>query len=215
MYLLLARLQTTQDLLSEATGCSLSLMDSDMRDITIPSGVPLLCFQDIQYNNNCKMEMASLLEKSNSKEEPVIYCCYKGLYSVIFRTNFELGKSRPFVIAGRTSDKNLLDKHCPLIVSIYSLPVVVDEEKGIQRDTSAEGEKLFYEIGALEGLTPQEIRVFNLIILGFSNKDIAERLFISVSTVKTHVSNILSKLKLSNRTDVIFFAVEKGLVKRK
>lgn len=55
-------------------------------------------------------------------------------------------------------------------------------------------------------LSKREIDVYNKIILGFSNKKIAEELFISQSTVKKHVSNILYKLGYNQRTEIIINA---------
>jgi len=52
-------------------------------------------------------------------------------------------------------------------------------------------------------LSKQEINVKQLILEGKSNKDIAENLFISLSTVKTHITNIYSKLNVSNRAELI------------
>ena len=54
-------------------------------------------------------------------------------------------------------------------------------------------------------LTPQEQNVFELMHKKHSNKSIAEQLFISVSTVKTHINNIYSKLNISSRKDVDSF----------
>ena len=59
-------------------------------------------------------------------------------------------------------------------------------------------------------LTPAEERVFWEVIQGFTNKQISERLFISPRTVQTHLSNILNKLNLENRTQLVRFAFEKG-----
>ena len=59
-------------------------------------------------------------------------------------------------------------------------------------------------------LTPAEARVFWEVIQGFKNKEIAERLFISPRTVQTHLSHILSKLKLENRAQLVRFAFENG-----
>ncbi len=59
-------------------------------------------------------------------------------------------------------------------------------------------------------LTPAEARVFWEVIQGFTNKEIAERLFISPRTVQTHLSHILSKLKLENRAQLVRFAFENG-----
>lgn len=59
-------------------------------------------------------------------------------------------------------------------------------------------------------LTPAEQRVFWEVIQGFTNKQISDRLFISPRTVQTHLSNILSKLDLENRSQLVRFAFERG-----
>lgn len=61
-------------------------------------------------------------------------------------------------------------------------------------------------------LTEREIEVLRLVARGVSNPDIAEKLFISVNTVKTHLRNILDKLQLENRTQAATYAVQKGLI---
>lgn len=62
-------------------------------------------------------------------------------------------------------------------------------------------------------LTPAEERVFWETIQGFTNKQISERLFISPRTVQTHLSKILNKLNLDNRTQLVRFAYEQGYEK--
>ena len=52
-------------------------------------------------------------------------------------------------------------------------------------------------------LSQQETKVKKMILEGKSNKEIAEELFISLSTVKTHITNIYQKLNISNRRDLI------------
>lgn len=59
-------------------------------------------------------------------------------------------------------------------------------------------------------LTPAEERVFWEVIRGLTNKQISEHLFISPRTVQTHLSNILAKLNLENRTQLVRFAYEQG-----
>ncbi len=59
-------------------------------------------------------------------------------------------------------------------------------------------------------LTPAEERVFWEVIQGFTNKQISDRLFISPRTVQSHLSNILSKLNLENRAQLVRFAYEQG-----
>ena len=53
------------------------------------------------------------------------------------------------------------------------------------------------------GISKREFEVLELIAEGLSNQDIADRLFVSTSTVKTHVSNVLAKLDASRRTEAI------------
>ena len=63
-----------------------------------------------------------------------------------------------------------------------------------------------------EPLTERELTVLRLVASGASNSEIAEKLYISVNTVKTHLRNILQKLKLENRTQAATYAVQHGLV---
>jgi two-component system, NarL family, response regulator LiaR len=62
-----------------------------------------------------------------------------------------------------------------------------------------------------EHLTDRELDVIRLIARGRSNKEIAQDLVLSEKTVKTHVSNILQKLHLSDRTQAALYAVRQGI----
>ncbi len=59
-------------------------------------------------------------------------------------------------------------------------------------------------------LTPAEEKVFWEVIQGYTNKQIGDHLFVSPRTVQTHLSNILSKLQLENRSQLVRFAFEQG-----
>jgi NarL family two-component system response regulator LiaR len=64
----------------------------------------------------------------------------------------------------------------------------------------------------IEPLTEREIEVLQLIARGLTNEQLGKKLFISEATVRTHVSHILGKLGLGNRTQAALWALRKGIV---
>lgn len=64
------------------------------------------------------------------------------------------------------------------------------------------------------GLTQRELEIINYIASGRTNKEIADELFISEKTVKNHVSSILRKMALDDRTQVAIYAYKQGMIPR-
>jgi two-component system, NarL family, response regulator LiaR len=80
--------------------------------------------------------------------------------------------------------------------------------KLMEQLASSANSSLFIKTG---GLTERELEVIRLVAQGRNNIEIAHVLVISEKTVKTHISNILSKLHLDDRTQLAIFAIKNGL----
>ena len=75
------------------------------------------------------------------------------------------------------------------------------------------GAKLAAETGeTTDGLSDRELEILRLIALGHTNTEIAEQLFLSVRTVESHRAHIQQKLKISKRSDLVRYALERGLL---
>jgi DNA-binding NarL/FixJ family response regulator len=81
--------------------------------------------------------------------------------------------------------------------------------KGIRFNQSAEAKRI---IAVREDLTQREKEILTLIIKGHSNQEIADQLFISIPTVKTHRSNILAKCDVKNTASLVRFVMENDLL---
>ena len=66
----------------------------------------------------------------------------------------------------------------------------------------------------MDSLTKREGQVLQLVAQGLSNRETADRLFVSERTAITHVSNVVTKLKLASRTQAALWAVRQGLALR-
>jgi DNA-binding NarL/FixJ family response regulator len=68
------------------------------------------------------------------------------------------------------------------------------------------------DVPVIEDLTDKERQILKLLAGGFSNKEIANSIFLAEGTVKNHVSNILSKLNTRDRTRAVLIALNQGLI---
>ena len=68
------------------------------------------------------------------------------------------------------------------------------------------------EVDPYDTLTNREKEILHLIAEGFTNQEIAERLYISPRTAELHRSNVLNKLSLKNQVDLVRFAIKRGIL---
>ncbi len=120
-----------------------------------------------------------------------------------------------YIMKGTSSDDLInaitaVSQHCAWIdakiakVVLSSLSDDVSKEENKKNDINKANEKY--------GLTKKELEVLSLIVDGYSNQEISEKLVVSISTTKAHVHNILQKLYLKDRTKAAIVALKEGLV---
>ena len=93
-----------------------------------------------------------------------------------------------------------------LVTKVFQQLQRRDEAKHASAAASQHG-----RAGGREPLTERELEILQLIVDGYSNKQIARSLYISEKTVKNHVTNLLRKLDLSDRTQAAVYAIRTGL----
>ena len=138
---------------------------------------------------------------------------------VLVLTTFDLDE---YVFAAlRAGASGFLLKDAPAEQLVHSIRVVAGGESLLDPAVTKRVIDAFVERGRVSAgrtderlapLTPREREVLGLLARGFSNIQIARRLFISEATTKTHVSSVLSKLHLTDRVQAVIAAYECGLV---
>jgi two-component system NarL family response regulator len=119
----------------------------------------------------------------------------------------------------RSGARGYLLKNMPVSKLMAALRALERDEAAISRQMAARIMQEFARISktgagsdaALTTLTRRELEVLIALASGASNEEIAGRMFISVSTVKNHIHNILEKLNLKNRRELAHFAERHGL----
>ena len=137
---------------------------------------------------------------------------------VLVLTTFDLDE---YVMeALRLGASGFLLKDSPRSLLLSAIRRVVDGELVVAPAVMERLVDTFVQVGGraedpgLATLTPREVDVVRLVAQGLSNAEIAERLFLGVTTVKSHVARVLTKLGLRDRVQVVVFAYEAGLAGR-
>ncbi len=118
---------------------------------------------------------------------------------------FQLGKYS--IVAGDTSTETVI----AVIAVIFFFIGVYINKRSLQKTINESKEIDLDRIKALE-ISKREYEVLQLVAKGHSNKEIGNALFVSESTVKTHVSNLLVKLNAKRRTQAIEIAKAENIL---
>jgi len=212
--LMLARLQYLQDMLARSHEMSICLCKSDGTDFSIPSNQQECCGN----SEPCGKFIRSAINRAREEREGILLTCHRGLTTAIFPLGLSLPEQLVSIpkyylfmgrlVLGKEEDDNAegisgaVFEHRIKIITItfdliFSLALIggFDFVESGRKDT-----------GSL--LTGREKEIIRLVSLGLSNQEIADQLFISDKTVKTHLSNIFKKLEINNRTELAMYAFQ-------
>lgn len=209
-----AQFQTVQDSLAQQFDISISILDYYANAYTIPSNQPLCCFQNQCKVDEtvCKSSILSGIKESGRYLVPVNINCPKGLDIIII----PLGENKSAPIAYLTIGKifisepeelNNFQKAVSCITKVFELLFILLIRGNLVESIPLTSNQTLNEKGS-ELLTKREQQVLTMVGTGLSNQAIAKKLFISDSTVKTHITNILAKLHMNNRTELALYTTQ-------
>ena len=107
--------------------------------------------------------------------------------------------------------RGLVRKEAAAEMVLRAIRRVMAGEFWVDRETMAEWAASSGKPKGTFGLTPRELEIISEVLHGGTNKDIANKLLLSEETVKRHLSNIYQKLEVSNRLDLVLFALDHDL----
>jgi two-component system response regulator DevR len=166
--------------------------DVILLDLHLPDGNgATFCQQIMSTNRSARV----LILSAYDDEQEITAALVAGAAGYVLKT----------IDVGRLAE-NIRSVHGGEVLLAPSVAAKVVQQLSRLREDSDRGEE------ALTMLTPREREVFRLAARGMRNSEIAEALFLSEKTIKTHLRNIYSKLKLNNKADLRLFAQKLGLV---
>lgn len=214
------KLQSLLDACAGTLNISLGLITPDGDPITVWSNSSLAC-ERIRTSNteSCRREMQNIRKYTCEAQKTVRYECYMGITNFACPVIFE-GELVAFCLGGGIVVEENSDANVPQDIPRVSqerLEEIIALVTAVMNVLSSSGgadERARTEWQESDGadlvllknkLSMREIEVVRLINLGLSNKEISAELHISEKTVKTHITNILRKLKLKDRLEIILY----------
>lgn len=126
---------------------------------------------------------------------------------ILVLTNY--GSDEYIVRTTQSGAMGYLLKNTPQEEIVKAVRMVYRGERYVPKDIA---QRLFEAIGR-EELSPRELEVLSLVAEGCTNKDVAQRLFISDKTVRNHITSCLLKLQAKDRTEAVTRAIQRGLIR--
>ena len=167
---------------------------------------PDIVLMDITMPGMNGLEATEKIKRSHGDVKILVLTMHEG--DEYFFKILEAGASGYFVKGG-SSTELISALHSVQRGDIFLYPTMAKKllSDYLKRVKSGEDKENF------DGLTNREREILKLIADGSNNQDIAGQLFLSPTTVQTHRANIMAKLKLHSRTDLVKYALKNGLVK--
>lgn len=212
------KLQTFQDNFAKTYGVSMIFLDLDGQPLTVGSKNNLFCFTiEKEHLLRCQENFQNDIEMM-LQEKPFTHVCPFGItcmYVPVFLNNHLTAFA---AVGGLTTDNSLIpgylkerfhiisyskEKVEEIMLLLDSTLRLLNMSLFITDDTASKKENLLPVRMREDHISLREYDIIRLLCKGLSNKQIGKELFISETTVKTHISNILAKLNLHRRMQII------------
>lgn len=172
--------------ISEAKKCLEEIkFDIALLDLSLPDGCGIDTFRKIK---GIKPNLPIVLLTGLDDETLAIQCVQEG--------------AQDYLVKGQTNNKILLK----------SIRYAIERYNKTSKETERKDEIVKKQIEKYQ-ITERDKEILYLIAKGESNEEIAEKLHLSISTIKSHIGKIFAKLHVSNRSQATAFVFESGLLK--
>lgn len=194
------------------------VVEADAGEVTVPSGQPAECAFLLAHGAaNCVRQLATAIAQARQTRQAVFSPCRTG--RVCFCSPLGVGLDdcdapcELFLVgsapAGASREAIALVQEVFRLIS--PLAAVETEAPEPPAPPALLPPPDRPAAGPLSRLTGRELEILSLIGAGWSNRKVAAQLFISEGTVKTHITHLLQKLGLANRTEAALFAIREGV----
>ena len=212
------KLQTFQDNFAKAHGVSMIFLDLDGQPVTVWSNNNLFCFtveknHSLRCLENFQNDLATMLHG-----KPFIHVCPFGLTCLYVPVYFNHCLTAFLDVGGMTYPNKMIpgslqerfhitgyrkEKADEIMQLLDSLMRLLNTNVLWKTEKMSKRQNFLPASMQEDGISMREYEVIRLLCRGYSNKEIGKKLFIGETTVKTHVSNVLTKLNLKGRMQII------------